>query len=132
MSEYLTVQLNITDQDCLIKALNEMGYQTIEVHETAQPLVGFQGDVRTQKAHIIVRREHVGSASNDVGFIKTDSGYQMIISEYDKRHAKKFTEQLNQMYSKHRVIQQARAIGYTVTSQTVEEDGRLRLRLMTR
>lgn len=134
MSEYAVVQLAINDQDCLVKALEEMGYKC-EVHDAPQPLIGWLGDTRSQKANIIVRRKSIHSASNDIGFLKTANGnYEMIISDFDRHaaHSKNFTEKLNQIYSKHRVIDRARQMGYTVTSQSVEQDGRLRIRLMTR
>ena len=134
ISEYAVIQLQLNDQDSIVKALEEMGYKC-EVHDTPQTLVGYMGDNRTQKAHIIVGRKNISSASNDIGFVKTANGnYEMIISDYDRHtsHSKNFLEKLNQIYSKQRVIKQARQMGYTVSSQSIEQDGRLRLRLMTR
>ena len=35
----------------------------IEIHEQAVPLYGYQGDVRPQKAHIVIRRQRIGSGA---------------------------------------------------------------------
>jgi hypothetical protein len=39
----------------------------MEVHDEAVPLYGYQGDVRAQTAHIVIRRQHVGTAANGDG-----------------------------------------------------------------
>jgi len=133
VSVYVTVDLEINDGDCLRVALEEMGYK-VEVHEEAQPLIGFQGDKRKQKANVIVRRKHVGSASNDVGFLKQDDGtYQMIISEYDmrgKRQQEDFTKRLNQIYAKHKVVKQAKKLGMTITSQKTTNDNKIKIKVL--
>lgn len=96
MSHFLDFETQITDPIALGKALIRVGnpHQTkmtvwnekhIEVHEKAQHLYGYQNDVREQTAHVIVRRCHVGSASNDFGFVRDEKGfYHAIISEYDR------------------------------------------------
>lgn len=132
MSEYTVVDAEMTDADCIKLALNELGYTSIEEHEVAQPLVGYGGDTRQQKANLIIRRKNIGSVSNDIGFVKTADGkYQMIISEYDARasHGKKFTEQLKQLYSSHKVTKQVKKMGYRVKSKTVDADGRIKIKV---
>ena len=52
----------------------------------AVSLYGYQGDKRAETAQIVVRRKFIGSASNDLGFQKTDNGYVPVISEYDQRY----------------------------------------------
>jgi len=122
----------MSDGDCIKAALKELGY-VFEDHQTPQALTGYQGDRRTQKANIIVRRKHVGNASNDVGFLKKSSGdYELIISEYDRRslHSQKLTKQLKQLYGKHKFIKQAKKMGFSVKSQKVDEQGRIKIRVM--
>jgi hypothetical protein len=54
------------------------------VHETPQPLVGWLGDRREQKAEIIIRKEHLGAASNDIGFTRNQKGHLVaLISDFD-------------------------------------------------
>ena len=55
----------------------------IEVHDQPVALYGYQGDVRPQKAHIVIRRQHVGSGANDVGWERqADGTYRARISEF--------------------------------------------------
>lgn len=87
MSHYNTLSTKIKNRDSLVKALCKMGFKEdqIELHDNAQNLYGYQGDVREQKANVIIRRKNVGSASNDLGFFKSEDGtYQAIISDYDR------------------------------------------------
>lgn len=72
------------DRETLLKALAECGYETVEEGE-ALSLYGYQGDKRPETAQIVVRRKYIGSASNDLGFQKTDAGFVPVISEYDQR-----------------------------------------------
>ncbi len=132
MSEYVVIELEMSDGDCIKAALKELGY-VFEEHETAENLHGYVGDKRTQKANIIIRRKHVGTASNDVGFLKKSNGdYELIISEYDRRskHSKKLTKELKQLYGKHKFIKQAKKMGFSVKSQKVDEKGRIKIRVM--
>ncbi|MHA2279385.1 MAG: DUF1257 domain-containing protein [Promethearchaeota archaeon] len=126
------IQVEYSDPECIKAALKEMGY-VYEAHETAQNLHGFVGDVRKQKANIIVRRQHVGSASNDVGFNKTASGkYELIISEYDRRgkSRKDFMERMRQLYAKHKTLKQLKRMGKTVTSIKTTKDGRIKIKAL--
>lgn len=113
MSEYTETTCKIKDTAALVDALVEMGFarEQIEVCETPKALYGYQGDRREQLANVIIRRNHVGSASNDIGFRKKSDGtYEAIVSDYDTHsgglHAKatggynqKWLNQLTQNYS---------------------------------
>src|SRR6185436_4451141 len=87
MSEYVKYDCSdITDDQTLIEALQQMGWNTseIEVHQNPVTLYGYHNDARPEKANIVIRRQNVGSSSNDIGFLKLDDGtYQPIVSEYD-------------------------------------------------
>ncbi|MCA9706514.1 MAG: DUF1257 domain-containing protein [Myxococcales bacterium] len=86
MSAYITMLTPMTDEGCLLAALADLGFgqQEIEVHATPARLVGYRGDPRTQVAHVIVRRQHLGSSSNDMGFLSTPTGYRAIVSDFDR------------------------------------------------
>jgi hypothetical protein len=80
------VKTKIKKKAALVKALQDMGFtlDQIRVHEQAQHLQGFGGDMREQTAEVIIPRKHVGGAANDIGFKKqADGTYQAIISGYD-------------------------------------------------
>ena len=85
MSHFVNVVTQMKNREALILALIRSGFaeNVIEVHDTPQNLYGYQGDVRAQKAHIIVRRRYVGSSSNDIGFENVNGTFVAHISEFD-------------------------------------------------
>ena len=86
MSHFVECQTVFRDPQALVAALIECGLRAeqIEIHDKAVPLYGFQGDQRDQQAHIVIRRQHVGSGANDVGWEKQPDGtYRAWISEFD-------------------------------------------------
>ena len=89
MSHYVECIPGFKDQQALIEALVAVGFERshIEVHAETAALYGYQGDERPQRAHIVIRREHVGTAANDVGWERMPDGtFRAWISEYDARH----------------------------------------------
>ena len=122
----------MNDGNCIKAALDELGYE-YEEHKHGENLYGYQGDKRQQKAHIIIRREHVGTAANDVGFLRGSNGkYEMIISEFDRRSGKQsdnFMNKLKQIYTKHSFMKQAKKMGYIVNSQKTDENGRIKIKV---
>lgn len=88
MSAYIALMTPMVDEECLIAALADIGFDRskIETHDTPVALVGYEGDRRAQRANIVIRRPHIGTASNDVGFLATSTGYQAFISGYDHPH----------------------------------------------
>jgi hypothetical protein len=101
MSAYKKIDLALVDRDTLLQSLKEMGLE-VALHETPQPLVGYEGQERAEKAEIIVPRSSVNRsftcASNDIGFRQGPSGYAMICSEYDSRE--KMPQRVKQAYTK--------------------------------
>jgi hypothetical protein len=108
MSAYRVHESAIRAQDAIIDALCDRARQhamkrgknadaaaeavkaAVQVHAKPQNLVGYAGDTRKQKAHIVVPQQTVndylgGGASNDVGFLRRDDGtYEAIVSAYDE------------------------------------------------
>lgn len=127
MSEFVECETKIKDRKALVDALIEIGWkrEQIEVHDEAHHLYGYQGDRRKQKANVIIRRQHIGGSSNDIGFLKKpDGSYEAIISEYDRglntpksRETGGFNEQwvknLTGTYAEKLYIRKARQLGYT-------------------
>jgi hypothetical protein len=111
MSAYITLMTPMMDQECLLKALADLGFDQskIEVHETPVNLVGYTGGRRSQSANIVIRRQHVGSASNDVGFLATATGYQAYVSGYDNpRFGSTWLAKLNDSYQTHLTVKHER------------------------
>jgi len=121
MSKYLVFpELVFKDRRLLIAALADLGYSVIEEGE-ALPLFGYQGDRRPETAEIVVRRQQIGAASNDLGFARTDRGYVPIISEYDQRvlHGGRFVARLRTAYHERVVAEVTRRLHGTAR-RTVE------------
>ncbi len=123
MSKYLHFsELVLTNRALLLAALADLGYP--EVEEGADlPLYGYHGDRRPETAALVVRRRHLGSASNDLGFARTTEGYVPIISEYDQRtlHGGRFLVKLRTAYSE-RVVEEVRRRLHGSVRRTVEGD----------
>jgi hypothetical protein len=132
MSEYVKGTCAVKDPESLVLALEEFGY-TPEVHREPQVLYGYHGDARPEKAHVIVRRQQLGSASNDVGFLlKPDGTLEAIISEFD-RSAKGLNDawlrKLAMLSGVHRLMKKAKAMGRKVERLPADEKGRPRVRV---
>jgi hypothetical protein len=130
MSHFTAIKTQVKNADALLQALADLGFSTIEHHATAQPLYGYQGDLRSQTAEIILRRQHIGHLSNDIGFKhQPDGTYQAIISDYDRRHGygQDWLNQLTQRYGYHHLKAIAPAQGFAIEEDAVLEDGTIRL-----
>jgi hypothetical protein len=107
MSEYRTYQTQYKDKECLKAALAEQGYTVVEDHEVAQQLYDYHGRATTytdkagDKANLIVRRNYVGGAANDLGFKReSDGSYTAIVSAFDRsKHNDKWMTGLKVAYS---------------------------------
>ena len=111
------------------KALAEMGFTQVEVHQTAQHLYGYQGDVRPQTAEVIIRRTFVGPASNDIGFKRqADGTFDAIISGYDlARHSQQWLNRLTQRYAYHVARAKLEEQGFALVTEETQQDGRIHL-----
>jgi hypothetical protein len=121
VSKYLNFpNVTFTDRRLLLAALADLGYGTVEEGH-ALPLYGYQGDQQPETAELVVRRRHLGSASNDLGFAHTLQGYAPIISEYDQRtlHDGQFLVRLRTAYSEQVVAEVAWRVHGTA-QRTVE------------
>ena len=109
MSKYLVFpELVFKDRRLLLGALADLGYGNVEEGE-ALPLYGYLGDRRPETAAIVVRRRHIGAASNDVGFARPPQGYVPVVSESDQRTllGGQFLVKLRTAYSE-RVVDEVR------------------------
>lgn len=130
MSKYMTFTgTAFKDRECLLKALAECGYGTVEEGE-ALSLYGYQGDRRPETAQIVVRRKFIGGASNDLGFQKTDAGYVPVISEYDQRYMMqgKFLTALRTNYNLKSAEKLARNLRGTLHQERVGSTIKIRIK----
>ena len=122
MSHYSKIETQIVDRESLLKALNDMGYSNIEVHEMGEHLYGYEGDVRPEQGNIIIRREFVSPESNDIGFKLTDQGtYEAIVSQYDQELlGQDWIGRVCQSYAEHAVVSKLEQQGFSVAEKKVD------------
>lgn len=132
MSMYAQIKTQFKNPEALVEALIETSgrwtREQIEVHAEAQHLFGYEGRKRPQKGHIIVRREFVGAAANDLGFeLQPDGTYLAHISDFDSSKINEaWRKRLAQNYAYHAIrIPQERA-GRRVSRERLE-NGRQRV-----
>jgi hypothetical protein len=128
VSAYHTVKTVYKDPECLVAALGEQGYTTVEQHDIAQSLYGYRGDKREQTANIIVRRCYVGGAANDIGYKRLEDGtYEQIISDFDKgKHNVSWLNKLKKHYTEKVCLKTAKKSGLTYLGKKVV-NGRVQL-----
>jgi len=133
MSHYSEVRIEFRDGAALVAALERLGFKgKLEVHQEAKSLYGYQGDRREQQAHIIIRRQHVGQAANDIGFQRYSDGmYRAHISDFDQsptgnNYGEAWQGRLKQAYGVEKAKAEAKKKGYRVSEQK-QDDGRIRL-----
>lgn len=102
MSAYKKIECEIVDKDCLIEALQLLGFKP-EIFTEPKNLTGYRGDQRKETANIIIPRDQVNKftgASNDIGFLwsEINQKYDFIVSDYDK--AKLMDQRIIQAYVK--------------------------------
>ena len=121
MSKYLVFNdVIFKDRRLLLAALAELGYRDVEEGDDL-PLYGYQGDRRPETAAIVIRRQHVGYSSNDLGFARTAQGYVPILSEYDQRvlHEGRYLAKVRTAYSEQVVAEVRKRLNGTAR-RTVE------------
>lgn len=121
MSKYMELRTKLTEEQYLVEALRESGYDP-EVCREGTPLVGYMGDERAERAQIVIRRRQLDSASNDIGFARDASGvYQAIISEYDRGIGfdAGWLGRIAQTYKERQTMAVAKAKGYVFKGREV-------------
>ena len=130
MSKYIHFdRICFTSQALLLAALSDLGYADVEVGERL-PLYGYQGDRRPETADVVLRRQHIGRASNDIGFARSIAGLVPIVSEYDQQtlFGGQFLVKLRTAYSERAVEELRRRLNGTVQRTVQDKLVRIRLR----
>lgn len=134
MSKFQISETVFTDEDHLVGALKDMGYDALVYRENEPPehLYGYMGDKRPEIANIIVRRKHISRSSNDIGFVKREGVYHAIISQFDqRRHNPAWLGKLAQHYTERRQMAVAQKRGYRFLNRE-EVNGKVRLQFSVR
>ena len=123
MSKYQELLTVITDERFLIEALRELGYQP-DVCREGRSLRGYLGDERQERVHVIIPRQQLDCASNDIGFVRDSSGvYRAIVSKYDRGIGfdDAWLGRLAQIYKERQTMAIAKAKGYVFKGKEIIE-----------
>lgn len=123
MSKYEELRTVLSEERFLVEALRELGYSP-EVSHEGMSLYGYLGDERPEKAHIVIRRRQLDSASNDIGFARDESGvYRALISEYDRGIGfnDAWLGRVAQTYKERQTMAVAKSKGYRFLGRQVVE-----------
>jgi hypothetical protein len=137
MSKYQEMQTVLSEERFLVEALRSMGYAP-EVSSEGACLYGYEGIAREEKAHVIIRRSQLDSASNDIGFRRDANGvYRAIISEYDESIGfdRVWLGRVSQHYKEHQTMAVAKARGYIFQGREVvntPQGSKVQLRFLVR
>lgn len=131
MSKNRVIETEFRDFDLLAEAVKALGVPC-EIGR-GLTLYGYEGKPRPEKADLAIRRQHVGPAANDLGFIRHPDGrVDAIISEYDLHGPGiKLLNKIKQEYAARFVEHQAAKIGARVHREK-RADGSLVLRMVRR
>ncbi len=100
MSHYAVVEVEFNNKEMLVEALVNAGFSRdqIEVHDEPQLLLNYKGEPTMigasdsrfktgDRAHVIIRREHVGRACNDYGiYIDAQNGSREFSCDWAQRN----------------------------------------------
>jgi hypothetical protein len=80
---------------------------------------------------VVIRREHIGRLSNDIGVARQpDGSFEAIISDYHRRqHDERWLAGVNQAYGHAAALQSADTHGFEVFTDELEPNGTRRLTL---
>jgi hypothetical protein len=123
VSKYEETTTELRNEAHLIAALSDLGFRA-EAHRDGASLVGYEGRERPERAHVIVRRQDIGPASNDIGFVrKPDGTFAAVLSEYDRGIGfdDRWLGRLSQAYKERQLLADARARGYVLHRREVIE-----------
>ena len=121
MSRYEELQTKMTEERFLVEALQELGYQP-EVCPEGRSLIGYRGDQRQERAHVIIPRRQLDCASNDIGFARDSTGvFHALVSEYDRGigYEDAWLGRLAQIYKERQTMAIAKARGYVFKGKEV-------------
>ncbi len=131
MSAYTSIRTRLVSREHLARALRELGFDQVEVHDAPVTLIGIGGEQRQSRAEVVIRRVHIGRLSNDIGFVRDSQGFfQALVSEYDQdRFGTPWLMKLNQRYAYAVAREQLHEQGFELIEEQLDERETMRLTL---
>jgi len=123
MSEFRTVEIDIKEEDVLVQALKQMGYNPV-THQQEIDLKTYYSDRVKPKAHIVVGKDQFNGYA-DAGFQRTSKGFNMHIDEMDQRKFK--IGKLKQSYAEAKIMKTIKGTAKFTLRARQEEQGKVKL-----
>lgn len=118
MSHFSKIKVEIHDEECLLKALEDLGYR----YQRNAEIRGFGG--KRMRVDIALPQE----GGYDIGFLREGKEFRMVADLWGLKVDKdEFLKQVKQRYAYHVVLKQAKTQGFTIVEERQEEDGTIRL-----
>ena len=108
MSAYITLMTPMTDEECLVAAIMDQGVAIASIERSASP-VQLRGWQSGRQANIVLRKEQTGDAYNDIGFLRTPTGYTAILSNDYARFGPEWLSRVHSRYQYHEAAKLERA-----------------------
>lgn len=124
MSAYKILTCSFKDKQTLLDSLKTLGFNPIEYKEKRN-LQGYKNDLRQEKAEIIVPKNQISYASNDLGFMYDESNkeYLMICSEYDSHRG--LEDKVKQSYALTAIKAALKKNKFLINSEDKHEDKKI-------
>lgn len=107
MSAYITLATPMLDEECLVAAIVDLGFDETLLVRSNEP-ISLRGWQSGQRANIVLRREHTGDAYNDVGFLRRQTGFTAILSNDHARYGQAWLAKISERYQVHQSAKQSR------------------------
>lgn len=107
MSAYITLATPMLDEECLVAAIVDQGFQEASIVRSIHP-VALRGWQQGRQAHIVLPKEHTGDAYNDIGFLRGPTGFTAILSNDYARFGSEWLSRVSARYQAHWSAKQER------------------------
>jgi hypothetical protein len=97
MSAYITLATPMVDEESLVQAIVDVGFDRAALRSAAIP-VALRGWQNGRTAHIVLPKEHTGDAHNDIGFLKGPTGYVAVLSDDHARFGREWLAKVAERY----------------------------------
>jgi len=125
MSEMQTVEVNFNDEEVLIGALKNLGYNPAQYEKSKSIKVYYQNKGKP-KANIVISKNQFGGYA-DVGFERQEKGFRMHLDNMD--HKKFKVHKLKQFYSEGKIMKSIKKHHNFSIINRKEQGGKIRIRV---
>ncbi len=118
MSHFSKIKAEIRDEECLLRALEDLGYR----YQRGGEIRGFSG--QRMRVDVAIPQE----GGYDIGSLREGEEFRMVADLWGLKVDKdEFLQRVQQRYAYHVVLKQAKTQGFSVVEEQEGEDGTIQL-----